>query len=286
MNEVIYVLKKYFDDKDICKIENSLKKNQRDNIINDKYFAKVGKNTDKLFFNNLVKESRLYENNRDNKLIPKLVDSYISSDYCLIVLEKINGKILSSQRNNYNMHLSHSNRLEIANSVLNIKNIKINYELENNYSRKDKLGKYLERSKDYISKNIYLKIKSLYSILTMESKTNVTSHGDLIPTNIMLDKGKIKFIDWEYISYMPEYYDLMYFLMFSKANHSLDILDELKVNNKEVYIDGVILCLKEINNFAKLHGIIDNNIIDKNIKRWKKELYYILNKIDKEDYEK
>jgi hypothetical protein len=64
--------------------------------------------------------------------------------------------------------------------------------------------------------------------------------------------------------------------MFSKVNHALDILDDLDVNKKEVYIDATILSLKEIQNWAKLYGVIDNSIVDKNIKRWKSELNYIL----------
>ncbi len=278
MNGIVSILRKYFNEKDITKIKETLEEKQRDNIINDKYFTKVGKNTDKLFFDNLVKEIRLYENNQNNSILPRLVDSYISDNYCLIVLEKINGKTLSNQRNNYNTHLSHNRRLEIAKKVLNIKNININYELESNYSRKEKLDKYLEKSRKYISKNIYLKINSLYNILSKESKL-VISHGDLIPTNIIIDKDEVKFIDWEYISYMPEYYDLTNFLLFSKVHHSLDILDELNVNNKKVYIDAVILSLKEIQNWAKLYGKIDDSIINKNINRWKRELYYILKRL-------
>lgn len=278
MKEIVSILKKYFNEKDITIIKETLEEKQRDNIMNDKYFAKVGKNSDKLFFDNLVKEIRLYENNQNNLILPKLVDSYVSYDYCLIVLEKINGKTLSNQRNNYNTHLSHNRRLEIAKKVLNIKNININYELESNYSRKEKLDKYLEKSKKYISKNIYLKINSLYKILSKESKL-VISHGDLIPTNMIIDKDEVKFIDWEYISYMPEYYDLTNFLLFSKVHHSLDILDELNANKKEVYIDGIILCLKEIQNWAKLYGKIDDSIINKNINRWKRELNYILKRL-------
>ena len=53
-------------------------------------YVKVGKNSDKLFFNNLVKEIRLYESNQDNKIMPRLIDSFVSDKYCLIVLEKLN----------------------------------------------------------------------------------------------------------------------------------------------------------------------------------------------------
>jgi hypothetical protein len=73
MNEIISILKKYFNEKDIAKVKKTIEEKQRDTIINDKYFAKVGKNSDKLFFNNLVKEIRLYESNQDNKIMPRFV---------------------------------------------------------------------------------------------------------------------------------------------------------------------------------------------------------------------
>ena len=278
MKDIISILKKYFSEKDINKLVKSLEDKQRCDIINDYYFAKLGKNIDKLFFNNLVKEIRLYENNKDNDFLPSYVDSFVSNNYCLIVLKKINGKTLSNERNNYSTHLSHNKRLLIAIDILNIKNIKVNYKLDNDYSRKVKLDKYLEESKKYLSTRTYLKINSLYNYLIKESKNTVISHGDLIPTNIIVDKKEVYFIDWEYISLRPIYYDLTYFLMFSKAYHPLDILSELKVNNEEVYIDAIILSLKEIKNWSKLYNKIDNDIINKNIKRWKRELNYILRK--------
>lgn len=276
MNEIISILKKYFNEEDIITLNKNLDKKQRSIIINEKYFAKIGKNTDELFFNNLVREIKLYKNNNNNIILPRLLDSLVTNEYCVMILEKINGKTLSNQRNNYNSHLSDIKRIEIAKNVLNIRNIKINYKLEKNYNRKEKLDKYLEKSKPYLSKNTYNKIISLYNILTLVPSNIVIAHGDLILTNIMIDKNTIKFIDWEYISYKPEFYDLTCFLMFSRVHHSLDILDKLNIDKKEVYIDSVVLCLKEIQNLSKLYGKIDNNIINKNIERWKKELNYIL----------
>lgn len=278
MNEIEIILKKYFNEKDIINIKNTLEEKQRSNAINDKYFAKVGKNSNELFFNNLVKEINLYKSNQKNLLMPKLIDSYISNQYCLIILEKINGKSLSDNRNDFNLHLSHRKRIDIAKCILNIKYIKLNYVFEKNYNRKEKLDKYLESSRNYISKSTYLKINELYSVLIKEPKRVVIAHGDLIPSNIIIYKNEVKFIDWEYISFMPELYDLVYFLMFSKVNHSLDILEDLNINNKESYIDAIILSLKEIQNWAKLYDVIEKNIVTKNINRWKRELNYILKK--------
>ena len=153
MNDIISILKNYFNEKAIDIVKKDLSKKQRTWIMNDNYFAKVGKNSNILFFNNLVNEIKLYKNNQGNVLLPKLVESFVSDEYCLIILEKDNGKTLSNQRNEYNIGLSDSQRIEIAKSVLNIKNIKINCEINNNYSRKVSLDKYLERSKNISRKS-------------------------------------------------------------------------------------------------------------------------------------
>ena len=100
MKDIISILKKYFNEKDINKLVNNIEKKQRGNVINDNYFAKLGKNTNKLFFNNLVKEIRLYENNKDDGFLPNLVDSYVSNNYCLIVL--------------YNKVINEDNEINIA----------------------------------------------------------------------------------------------------------------------------------------------------------------------------
>ena len=37
MNEIISILKKYFNEKDIAKVKKTIEEKQRDTIINDKY---------------------------------------------------------------------------------------------------------------------------------------------------------------------------------------------------------------------------------------------------------
>lgn len=100
-----------------------------------------------------------------------------------------------------------------------------------------------------------------------------------LPPNIMRENNSIFFIDWEFIAIRPESYDIAYFLMFSKKENSLDVLKYTKFSStfkKEVKKDAIILCLKEMNNWNKLHGKLDDALVDGNIKRWKKELLIIL----------
>lgn len=280
MNKVKEKLKKYFSENDIDKLLEKLESKQRSFLINDNYFVKIGKNSNKFFFDNLIKEIDIYKNNQGNQNLPNLIDYYICDDVCLIILEKMNGKMIGQNRNEFNLNLTKSERLNIIKNVLDIKNIKINNNLDNSYNREECLQKYLETSKMFLDENIYNKIRKLKNEIISEKYERVIAHGDLISTNIMLNKDNVIFIDWEFISYKPKYYDLIYFLLFSKTDNSIDIIDEIDFNidKKESLKDGIILCLKEIKNNSKLYGKIDYKIINKNISRWKRELNNLLEK--------
>lgn len=280
MNKVKEKLKKYFSENDIDKLLEKLESKQRSFFINDNYFVKIGKNSNKFFFDNLIKEIDIYKNNQGNQNLPNLIDYYICDNVCLIILEKINGKMIGQNRNQFNLNLTKNERLNIIKNVLDIKNIKINNNLDNSYNREECLQKYLETSKMFLDENIYNKIRKLKNEIISEKYERVIAHGDLISTNIMLNKDNVIFIDWEFISYKPKYYDLIYFLLFSKIDNSIDIIDEIDFNidKKESLKDGIILCLKEIKNNSKLYGKIDYKIINKNISRWKRELNNLLEK--------
>lgn len=280
MNKVKEKLKKYFSENDIDKLLEKLESKQRSFLINDNYFVKIGKNNNKFFFDNLIKEIDIYKNNQGNQNLPNLIDYYICDNVCLIILEKINGKMIGQNRNEFNLNLTKNERLNIIKNVLDIKNIKINNNLDNSYNREECLQKYLETSKMFLDENIYNKIRKLKNEIISEKYERVIAHGDLISTNIMLNNDNVIFIDWEFISYKPKYYDLIYFLLFSKTDNSIDIIDEIDFNidKKESLKDGIILCLKEIKNNSKLYGKIDDKIINKNISRWKRELNNLLEK--------
>lgn len=280
MNKVKEKLKNYFSENDIGKLLEKLESKQRSFLINNNYFVKIGKNSNKFFFDNLIKEIDIYKNNQGNQNLPNLIDYYIDDNVCLIILEKINVKTIGQNRNEFNLNLTKNERLNIIKNVLDIKNIKINNNLDNSYNREECLQKYLEASKMFLDEKIYNKIRKLQDEIIIEKYERVIAHGDLISTNIMLNKDNVLFIDWEFISYKPKYYDLIYFLLFSKTDNSIDIIDEIDFNidKKEAFKDGIILCLKEIKNNSKLYGKIDDKIINKNISRWKRELNNILEK--------
>ena len=276
-------LSKYFTEDEIHSLFIELEDHQRAKKMNDKYFVKIGRNNNELFFSNLEKELTLYKENPKNKYLPKLIDSFHNKELCLIVLERIKGKTIGKNRNNFRTHLSEEERKRIAKSILKIKDLKIKTALEDNYNREEKLDKYLEKSKEYIDIKTYNNIIDIKKEIIKEEYPKVVAHGDLINTNILINSDNQYLIDWEYISLKPKYYDLIYFSLFSKKRHSVDLLYEMNLNDKQVneaLKDGIIICLKEIKNNAKLFGLLKNRIVKKSIKRWRKELVYILKEFE------
>lgn len=279
------ILSKYFNEQEVKDLLKSFENHQRFKIMNEKYFAKIGKNDHSLFFRNLQTELILYRDNKDNSNLPKLIDWYVDDEICFFVLQKIPGITIGNHRNDFRIHINKEKRLFVSNSILNIAKINIKDSLDDTYNRKERLERYLKQSRQYLSTSVYNKLICNKNSIISEKYNRVISHGDLISTNIIIHKDKVYFVDWEFVSYKPKYYDLIYFLLFSKTSHSIDLLDDLNISSdevKEALKDGIIICLKEIQNHAKLYGKIDDMIINRNVNRWKKELNFILKKIESE----
>jgi len=73
--------------------------------------------------------------------------------------------------------------------------------------------------------NTKMREKDNYVTLILNEETLILAHSKMGEQSIntdfnvferLIDKDNVKFIDWEYIAYRPEFYDLAYFLMFSK----------------------------------------------------------------------
>ena len=280
MNEFEKKLTIYFHPEELESLKEELTLRQRGTVLNRDYFAKVGKNTETLFFDNLVKEITLYRNNPNHPYLPSYVDSIVTDTSCLLILKRIDGVPIGTTRNQFDLALSYEEREKIAQQVLQIKDLSVQMDLEDSYSRKEKLDRYFDRAKPYLSSELCDEITSYYFDIVQEPTQKVLAHGDLIPPNIFLQNGNVCFIDWEYIGLKPRYYDFTYFLLFSKENDCFHILNDtpFTVDQQEVYRDGIIICLKEIGNNAKLFGKVEDNLLQKNIQRWKKELTLTLQK--------
>ena len=101
-------------------------------------------------------------------------------------------------------------------------------------------------------------------------KNNITndlffSHGDLIPSNILYKDNDFIFIDWEWAAYRSKTFDLTLFLLFSNIPHCVILNFKNYFDNnslKSAYLDTLLISLREIKN-------------------WKNELSYTINKEQK-----
>jgi len=272
-------LKKYFNLLEIEKILKELEQKYRTNYTNDSYFVKVSKKDKDSQFTNLKLEIDLYKNNKD--IFNFYIDSTITDEYLIIVLKKINGKSICRKRNNFNNTLNNQKRIQIINKIKEIKNLKITNSLTK-YSIEELFIKYFERSKKYLSEKQITFLENNKALIC-EDTQYVVSHGDLIMPNIMLGE-EIHFIDWEFIGYRSYTYDIAYFMLFAKGKNCLSYINKIDVSKKEVFKDAVIICLKEIQNWNKLRGKLDDSLIDLKVNRWLNELNLIIKEISKWKY--
>ena len=281
MEKLINFLNNYVGEQDLKDICQSLETKQRKSLLLEHIFIKVGVNSDKLFFDNLVREINLYSNNKNLDVFPQIIDSYVSDNYCALILKRIYGSTVGEKRNEFcHDKLLDSQRLKICKDIQKIQNIQISGELADDHNRKQKIEKYLSKVQEFLPEELYVKINNNIEKLDKIECKKVISHSDLIPPNVMIENNETKFIDWEFISIKPESYDIAYFLLFSKQNNSLEVVEQLDCTNivkNEIYKDGVVLCLKEINNWKKLVNILDKDLTTSMIDRWVKELEIIIN---------
>ncbi len=89
----------------------------------------------------------------------------------------------------------------------------------------------------------------------------VLSHGDLIPSNILVNNNKYIFVDWEWAAYRSKTYDLVLFLLFSNIpNHILlDFNAYFDVDSLlSAYLDSIMISLHEIKNWKNEKIYIEN----------------------------
>ena len=60
-------------------------------------------------------------------------------------------------------------------------------------------------------------------------------------------------------------------------------VDKIDIPKLELFKDAIIICLKEIQNWNKLSGKLDDKLVDSKINRWLVELDYIMEMMLYED---
>lgn len=272
------ILKKYLNDSKITELFDELLIKQRVNILTEDVFIKIGTNDKEEFYDTLVKEIKLYEKNQKNSSFPEMLEFYYDNDRCIIVLKRIGGRVLGKSRNEFTIEMSKEERETIIKDILKIKEISIDSDNEKNYDRFDQFNKYFERAKEHLTALNITFLTKIKDEFYYKKENRVLSHGDLIAPNIMIEEGKVKFIDWEFIGYRTKTYDIAYFLLFSTEENCFEYAEKIEgIDKKELFKDGIVICLKEIQNWNKLFGEVDDKIVNKKINRWKKELDLLIN---------
>jgi len=92
----------YFNNSEIDIALTQILNKKRIYLINDRFFAKIFLNAEDNNFENLKLEINLYlENN--NVFNNIYIDSLMTDQFCILILKKIEGKALSTYRNNFNI---------------------------------------------------------------------------------------------------------------------------------------------------------------------------------------
>jgi len=131
----------------------------------------------------------------ENNLFPKIF--FLSTQHDLLIYE----------------YISSNKRLSLTSKFIKQLGIKLrkahSIKLPNKYiSFKSQLNNYEQILFDHPKKNIVKKAIKLFKDIPEDKRDLVFSHNDLNPTNILLNKEDVYFIDWEYASINSRYYDL------------------------------------------------------------------------------
>lgn len=213
---------------------------------------------DVLFFRSLQNEIRIYENYPYiNINVPKLIYSYFNEEerICIIVTQKIIGKPIGLSRNGF-CHIENHNMDEILLNIGKISELPIVDNWRHTYDRNAKIIKYANKVLEYIGMGMYEKIENICKQQKSISKL-AFSHGDLIPTNIIIDNSKnVWFIDWEWATNRTKYYDRTLFLLFSdipiKGFEKFGNIACDKNMLYEMYQDAVLISLRELKNWEQV----------------------------------
>lgn len=128
----------------------------------------------------------------------------VSIPHCLVVLDKIDGHPLSKNR-----YPKDSAAFDCIGQLLQTLDLVREYRGLPAVSLETVQNEYRARWKRYIDRGIFTSqdIVSLERVLTSSGWQPEFNHGDPIPPNIQLGKGRIHLFDWEFAKYYVPFYD-------------------------------------------------------------------------------
>jgi hypothetical protein len=253
------------------KIIGELKAGDRVCFFSRDLHIKICRPDENKFYNSLQNQIKIYENYKEFPiLIPELIYAFFD-EICIIATRKIDGSALGGGRNDFALNFPIDDK-KIINCIFDIKKLPVVDNWNVTYDRRQKTREYADILREYIGENLYGNILDINDGDKTE-RIKCFSHGDLLPSNIILDKkGDFWFVDWEWAANRTEFYDRTFFTLFSdnpiKGIIKLSELAENKKTREEMYRDGILIALREIKNWLNIDFIQKEYYI--NI--WKKAL--------------
>ena len=237
---------------------NDLLDNTFKNVSNDYYltcivndcFLKVA-TRDNFHFKSLCNEIYLGNVNFNSQFLkPKMIFTYCSENVAIKIEEKINAIPLGKKRDDFSIEINY-NESELIKKINLISKVKLDSDIDLLiYNRNKKILKYINECEGYIDTVLIEKCSKIAE--NYNDCELVLSHGDLIPSNILVNNNNYIFVDWEWAAYRSKTYDLVLFLLFSNIPNQILLYFKTYFDVESLlsaYLDTIVISLHEIKNW-------------------------------------
>lgn len=256
----------YVSGKVITSVLQELNVKSRVSLTSQDAFIKVCHPKEKKYYKSLQNEIMIYENYTHFYVrIPELLYSYFDPEnqLCIIATRKIDGQPLGTKRDAFSI-LPQADFSEIVKNIEHIKCFPITENWDRKFDRKVKMEEYIQKVSELLDVKLAGQIKEI-----CRSKKNnpglFLTHGDLIPSNIMIDcDNNFWFIDWEWATNRTKYFDIVLFTLFSDLPmNGLKKFQQIASDYTmlaEMYCDSILISLREIKNWMQVleHSVRKN----------------------------
>ena len=246
---------------------NDLLDNTFKNVSNDYYltcivndcFLKVA-TRDNFHFKSLCNEIYLVNVNFNSQFLkPKMIFTYCSENVAIKIEEKINAIPLGKKRDDFSIEINY-NESELIKKINLISKVKLDSDIDLLiYNRNKKILKYINECEGYIDTVLIEKCSKIAE--NYNDCELVLSHGDLIPSNILVNNNNYIFVDWEWAAYRSKTYDLVLFLLFSNIPNQILLYFKTYFDVESLlsaYLDTIVISLHEIKNWKNEKIYIEN----------------------------
>ncbi len=246
---------------------NDLLDNTFKNVSNDYYltcivndcFLKVA-TRDNFHFKSLCNEIYLGNVNFNSQFLkPKMIFTYCSENVAIKIEEKINAIPLGKKRDDFSIEINY-NESELIKKINLISKVKLDSDIDLLiYNRNKKILKYINECEGYIDTVLIEKCSKIAE--NYNDCELVLSHGDLIPSNILVNNNNYIFVDWEWAAYRSKTYDLVLFLLFSNIPNQILLYFKTYFDVESLlsaYLDTIVISLHEIKNWKNEKIYIEN----------------------------